>query len=62
VLAPTWGLDAPTTEIANSRRSYDVRLVTAEALDDQQKIADAFLGAALLPKAVNVAAVEIWKP
>jgi sulfonate transport system substrate-binding protein len=62
VLAPIWGLDAQTTGVANSRRSYDVRPVTAEALGEQQKIADAFLGAALLPKAVNVAAVEIWKP
>jgi ABC-type taurine transport system substrate-binding protein len=62
VLAPLWGLDARTAAVANSRRSYDVRPVTAEALREQQKIADAFLGAALLPKAVNVAAVAIWRP
>jgi sulfonate transport system substrate-binding protein len=62
VLAPLWGLDAQTAGVANSRRSYDVRPVTAEALREQQKIANAFLGAALLPEAVNVAAVEIWKP
>jgi sulfonate transport system substrate-binding protein len=62
VLAPIWGLDVQTAGVANSRRSYDVRLVTAEALGEQQKIADAFLGAALLPKAVNVGAVAIWKP
>jgi sulfonate transport system substrate-binding protein len=62
VLAPLWGLDAQTAGVANSRRSYDVRPVTAEALREQQKIANAFLGAALLPKAVNVAAVEIWRP
>jgi sulfonate transport system substrate-binding protein len=62
ILAPLWGLDAQTAGVANSRRSYDVRPVTAEALREQQKIADAFLRAALLPKAVNVAAVEIWKP
>jgi sulfonate transport system substrate-binding protein len=62
VLAPLWGLDARTAAVANSRRSYDVRPVTAEALREQQKIADAFLGAALLPKAVNVAEVAMWKP
>jgi sulfonate transport system substrate-binding protein len=62
VLAPLWGLDARTAAVANSRRSYDVWPVTAEALREQQKIADAFLGAALLPKAVNVAAVAIWRP
>lgn len=62
VLAPIWGLDPQTTGVANSRRSYDVQPVTAQALGEQQKIADAFLGAALLPKAVNVAAVAIWRP
>jgi sulfonate transport system substrate-binding protein len=62
ILAPLWGLDAQTAGVANSRRSYDVRPVTAEALREQQKIADAFFGAALLPRAVNVMAVEIWKP
>jgi sulfonate transport system substrate-binding protein len=62
ILAPLWGLDAQTAGVANSRRSYDVRPVTAEALREQQKIADAFFGAALLPQAVNVATVAIWKP
>jgi sulfonate transport system substrate-binding protein len=62
LLAPLWGLDATTTGVANSRRSYDVEPVTAEALIEQQKIADSFLRATLLAKAVNVASVEIWKP
>jgi sulfonate transport system substrate-binding protein len=62
VLSPIWGLDAQATVIANSRRSYAVRPVSVDALTEQQKIADTFLRATLLSKAVNVSTVEIWKP
>lgn len=62
LLAPVWGLDAATVELANSRRSYDVRTVAPAALAEQQKIADAFFGEGLLPKKVNTAEVVIWKP
>jgi len=61
-LAPIWGLDAPTIELANSRRSYDVRVVVVNALGEQQRIADAFFAAGLLPKKVNATDVAIWKP
>lgn len=61
-LAPIWGLDAPTIELANSRRSYEVRAVVVNALGEQQKIADAFFSAGLLPKKVNATDVAIWKP
>ena len=61
-LAPIWGLDAPTIELANSRRSYDVRAVVVNALGEQQRIADAFFAAGLLPKKVNATDVSIWKP
>jgi len=61
-LAPIWGLDAPTIELANSRRSYDVRAVVVNALGEQQRIADAFFDAGLLPKKVNATDVSIWKP
>ncbi|MBB5392388.1 MULTISPECIES: aliphatic sulfonate ABC transporter substrate-binding protein [unclassified Herbaspirillum] len=61
-LAPLWGLDADTVELANSRRSYEVRAVKLEALGEQQRIADAFFSASLLPKKVNTADVAIWKP
>lgn len=62
LLAPVWGLDTATVELANSRRSYDVRTVAPVALAEQQKIADAFFGEGLLPKKVNTAEVVIWKP
>ena len=61
-LAPVWGLDAQTVRIANDRRSYEVRPVNAEALNEEQKIADAFLDAALIPKAVDTRGAEVWKP
>ena len=61
-LAPLWGLDAPTIELANSRRSYEVRAVVVNALGEQQRIADTFFAAGLLPKKVNATDVAIWKP
>jgi sulfonate transport system substrate-binding protein len=62
VIAPLWGLDVATVELANSRRSYEVRPVLADSLKEQQSIADAFFGEGLLPKKVNAANVAIWKP
>ncbi|KAF1036821.1 MAG: putative aliphatic sulfonates-binding protein [Herbaspirillum frisingense] len=61
-LAPLWGLDADTIELANSRRSYEVRAVKTDALGEQQRIADAFFAAGLLPRKVNTADVAIWAP
>ena len=62
LLAPVWGLDAAIVELANSRRSYDVRAVALDGLREQQRIADAFLAEGLLPKKVNAAVVALWKP
>lgn len=62
-LAPIWNLDAGTVEAANARRSYDVGGVNAEALVEQQKIADTFFNEGLLPKRVTIAGhVTIWSP
>jgi sulfonate transport system substrate-binding protein len=61
LLAPLWGLDTATVEVANARRSYDVRLVANDSLGEQQRIADAFFSEGLLPKKVNIA-VTLWKP
>jgi sulfonate transport system substrate-binding protein len=63
VLGPLWGnLDAETVESANAHRSYQVQPVQAEQLGEQQKIADAFFAAGLLPKAVDAKDVQIWQP
>jgi sulfonate transport system substrate-binding protein len=61
LLAPAWGLDAKTVELANSRRSYEVRPVLKEALGEQQKIADAFFGEGLLPRKLDATAVPLWR-
>jgi sulfonate transport system substrate-binding protein len=62
LLGPVWGLDPAIVETANSRRSYQVREVTAAALDEQQKIADTFFAEGLLPKPVKATDAEIWSP
>lgn len=60
LLAPIWGLDAPTIERANARRSYQVREVTPENFAEQQKIADTFFNAHLLPAPVETSRAERW--
>jgi sulfonate transport system substrate-binding protein len=60
--APLIGLDAATVEAANLRRSYEVQPVDAEALAEQQRIADAFAGAQIIPRRVAVADSPVWRP
>jgi sulfonate transport system substrate-binding protein len=60
--APVIGLDAPTVEAANARRSYRIQAVDSEALAEQQRIADAFQKAGVLPRKVNVAESAVWRP
>jgi sulfonate transport system substrate-binding protein len=60
--APVIGLDVATVTAANLRRSYRVQPVDAEALAEQQRIADAFTRAQILPKRVNVADSPVWRP
>ncbi|MDY7533853.1 aliphatic sulfonate ABC transporter substrate-binding protein [Pseudomonas sp. Bout1] len=63
VLGPLWGnLDVDTVEAANAHRSYEVQPVALDQLGEQQKIADAFFKAGLLPKAVDARDVQVWKP
>ncbi len=61
LLAPLWGLDVAATEAANARRSYEVRLVTSSNFGEQQKIADTFYAAGLLPAPVDTQAASIWR-
>lgn len=60
--APLIGLDAPTVQAANARRSYRVQPVDADSLAEQQRIADAFAGEGVLPRRVEVAASPVWRP
>lgn len=59
-LAPIWGLDAETIVRANARRSYLVRAVVAQNFGEQQKIADTFLAAGLLPARVDTGQALHW--
>ncbi len=59
---PVIGLDTATVEAANARRSYRVQPVDVEGLDEQQRIADAFTSAGIIPKKVVVAESPIWRP
>lgn len=60
--APVLGLDAATVSAANLRRSYAVRPVDAESLSEQQRIADAFTGAQILPRKVQIQESPVWRP
>ena len=60
--APVIGLDAATVEAANARRTYKVLPVDAESLAEQQRIADAFHGAGVIPRKVVVAEAGVWRP
>jgi sulfonate transport system substrate-binding protein len=62
ILAVPFGLDVETLELSNSRRSYAVAPVDVAALAEQQKIADAFTAAKLLPKQLDVRENAVWRP
>lgn len=62
LIAPILGTDAATVERAINRRSLEVRLVHVDDLDEQQKIADTFLGLGVLPVAVVAKNAAVWAP
>lgn len=63
ILGPMWGgLDPEIVEVANRKRSYEVRLVQRDSLAEQQHIADAFHTEGLLPVKVDAGDVDIWAP
>lgn len=60
--APVLGLDASIVAAANERRTYAVRPVDAESLAEQQRIADAFSGAQILPRRIAIQESPVWRP
>nr|WP_297532113.1 aliphatic sulfonate ABC transporter substrate-binding protein [uncultured Roseateles sp.] len=60
--APVLGLDAAIVAAANERRSYAVRPVDPESLTEQQRIADAFSGAQILPRRISIQESPVWRP
>ena len=63
MLSPLWGnLPVATVEQANAQRSYQIEPVKSSDLSEQQKIADAFYDAKLLPKRIDAQDVGTWQP
>ncbi|WP_297845276.1 aliphatic sulfonate ABC transporter substrate-binding protein [Pseudomonas sp.] len=63
ILGPLWGNVPPATvELANTRRSYDIVPVKVDDLAEQQRIADTYYAAKLIPKPLNVTEINIWAP
>ncbi|MDB1109921.1 aliphatic sulfonate ABC transporter substrate-binding protein [Pseudomonas extremaustralis] len=63
ILGPLWGNIAPATvERANSRRSYDIIPVKVANLAEQQRIADTYYAAKLIPKPLNINDITVWTP
>lgn len=60
ILGPAWKLEEDIVVKANDRRSYQVRTVSASDLTEQQRIADAFFGEAVLPKEIKATDAETW--
>ena len=62
-LSPLWGnVPVDVVEAVNGRRSYQVLPVAKADLGDQQKIADGFLEAKLIPRAIDATDVKLWRP
>lgn len=63
ILGPVWGnIPAETVELANSRRSYDIIPVKLDELAEQQRIADTYYAAKLIPKPLKISGISIWAP
>jgi sulfonate transport system substrate-binding protein len=60
-LSPVWGnVPVATVEQVNARRSYEIVPVQREQLAEQQRIADTFREAGLIPQPLKTADIAIW--
>jgi sulfonate transport system substrate-binding protein len=63
ILGPLWGnIPQATVELANGRRSYDIVPVKRDQLAEQQRIADTYHAAGLIPVALKATDIRIWTP
>lgn len=63
ILGPLWGnIPEATVELANGRRSYDIVPVRRDQLAEQQRIADTYHAAGLVPVALKASDIRIWTP
>ncbi|SEJ12793.1 sulfonate transport system substrate-binding protein [Azotobacter beijerinckii] len=61
ILAPLWGnLPPETVEQANGHRSYAVVPVRRDELVEQQRIADLYRDAGIIPEPLDVRDIRIW--
>jgi sulfonate transport system substrate-binding protein len=58
ILSAQTGLAVDVVALAASRYAYGVKPITSEVLAQQQKVADAFTGLKLIPKAISVKAAQ----
>jgi sulfonate transport system substrate-binding protein len=61
VLSAQTGLDAATVDLAVERYAYGVKPVTPAVIQEQQRIADAFVKLKLIPRPLRVADI-VWQP
>lgn len=62
-LSPLWGNIPPeTVELANTRRSYNIVPVNVSELAEQQRIADTYYQAKLIPKPLKISDISVWTP
>lgn len=63
ILSPVWGnLPEATVALANSRRSYEIVPVRRDQLAEQQRIADTYRAAGMIPAHVTATDIRIWTP
>lgn len=53
--SPLIGIPAPILEVALARQQYDVKPLTPQVAEEQQKVADAFFGLGLIPRPIRIA-------
>ena len=58
ILSAQTGLDVDVVALAASRYAYGVKPISAEVIDQQQKLADAFFNLKLIPKNIAVKAAQ----
>ena len=54
ILAPELKLDLPIAELYSKRRTYSLKPINSEIMDNQQKIADLFARQKVIPKRINI--------
>ncbi len=62
IIAPQQGLSTEVVELALTRYQFDVKPITREVAEDQQKIADTFHALRLIPKPIRISDAILPQP